>query len=56
MFFGVRAHKLHLTYSPRDNPYEGQYTEAPPKRGTFFRLQVYERVGNSDFLVGKKAL
>ena len=23
------------------------YGEAPPKRGTFFRLQVYERVGIS---------
>ena len=23
----------------------GQYGEAPPERGTFFRLQVYERVG-----------
>ena len=25
-------------------PYNGLYGEAPPKRGTFFRLQVYERV------------
>ena len=24
--------------------YNGLYREAPPKRGTFFRLQVYERV------------
>ena len=23
----------------------GLYGEAPPERGTFFRLQVYERVG-----------
>ena len=28
-------------------PYNGLYGEAPPKRGTFFRLQVYERVGIS---------
>ena len=25
-------------------PYDGFYGEAPPERGTFFRLQVYERV------------
>ena len=25
-------------------PYNGQYGEAPPERGTFFRLQVYKRV------------
>ena len=24
--------------------YNGLYREAPPERGTFFRLQVYERV------------
>ena len=28
-------------------PYDGLYGEAPPKRGVFFRLQVYERVGIS---------
>ena len=28
-------------------PYIGLYGEAPPERGTFFRLQVYERVGIS---------
>ena len=28
-------------------PYNGLYGEALPKRGTFFRLQVYERVGIS---------
>ena len=27
------------------NPYDGQYGEARRKSGTFFRLQVYERVG-----------
>ena len=26
-------------------PYDGLYREAPPERGIFFRLQVYERVG-----------
>ena len=26
-------------------PYSGLYGEAPPERGTFFRLQVYKRVG-----------
>ena len=28
-------------------PYNGLYGEALPKMGTFFRLQVYERVGIS---------
>ena len=28
-------------------PYNGLYGEAPPERSTFFRLQVYERVGVS---------
>ena len=27
--------------------YNGLYGEAPPERGTFFTLQVYERVGIS---------
>ena len=27
--------------------YDGLYGEAPPERGTFFRLQVYKRVGIS---------
>ena len=26
-------------------PFKVLYGEAPPERGTFFRLQVYERVG-----------
>ena len=25
-------------------PYEGLYGETPPERGTFFRLEVYDRV------------
>ena len=28
-------------------PYDGLYGEAPPERGIFFGLQVYERVGIS---------
>ena len=28
-------------------PYNGLYRGAPPERGTFFRFQVYERVGIS---------
>ena len=28
-----------------DNPYDGLYGEAPPERGTSFRIPVYERVG-----------
>ena len=28
-------------------PYNGLYRKDPPERGTFFRLQVYERVGIS---------
>ena len=28
-------------------PYNSLYGEAPPERGTFFRLQVYKRVGKS---------
>ena len=26
-------------------PYDGLYGEVPPERGTFFRPQVYDRVG-----------
>ena len=32
-------------------PYNGLYGEAPPERGTFFRLQVYKRVGISQVKV-----
>ena len=28
-------------------PYNGLYGEAPPERGTFFKLQVYKKVGKS---------
>ena len=34
-------------YSLRVTPYDGIYKEALPERGTFFMLQVYERVGIS---------
>ena len=34
-----------LRYDPGGTPYDGIYGKAPPERGTFLRLQVYERVG-----------
>ena len=30
-----------------NTPYNGLYREAPPERGTLFRLEVYKRVGIS---------
>ena len=39
----------------RGTPYDGLYWEAPPERGIFFRLQVYERVGISLVEVYKRA-
>ena len=38
----------------RGTPYSGLYGEAPPERGTFFRLQVYKRVGISQVEVYKR--
>ena len=38
---------------PGGTPYIGLYREAPPERGTFFRLQVYKRVGISQVEVYK---
>ena len=35
-------------------PYNDLYGEAPPERGTFFRLQVYKRVGISQVEVYKR--
>ena len=35
-------------------PYNGLYGEAPPERGTNFKLQVYKRVGISQFEVYKR--
>ena len=34
--------------------YDGLYEEAPPERGTFFRFQVYKRVGISQAEVYKR--
>ena len=54
----IRLPRPHLTtaFQRREGgggtPYDGLYREAVPERGTFFRLQVYERVGIS--LVEKK--
>ena len=38
-----------------DQSYNGLYKETLPKKGSFFRLQVYERVGKSVISVCKKA-
>ena len=35
-------------------PYNGLYGEAPLERGTFFRFQVYKRVGISQVKVYKR--
>ena len=35
-------------------PYSGPYREAPPRRGTFFRLQVYKRLVVSLFEVSER--
>ena len=37
--------RAHLRGDPGGTPYNGLYGEAPPEGGTFFRFQVYERVG-----------
>ena len=38
---------LAVTRGGGGTPYNGLYGEAPPERGTFFRLEVYKRVGIS---------
>ena len=38
---------VHISYPGGDNAYDGLYGQAPPERGIFFRLQVYERGGIS---------
>ena len=38
---------LSIKTGPGGYPYNGLYGEAPPESGTFFRLQVYKRVGIS---------
>ena len=35
-------------------PYNGQYGEALPERGTFFRFKVYKRAGISQVEVYKR--
>ena len=37
-----------------DYPYNGLYGKAPPEKGTFFRPQVYKRVGISQAEVYKR--
>ena len=55
---GFPTGNSHITRDLRDDPgggggllhtmpYRDLYGEAPPERGIFFRLQVYERVGIS---------
>ena len=39
--------KEELTLGGGGTPYNGLYGEAPPERGTFFRLEVFKRVGIS---------
>ena len=37
-----------LCFNPGGStPYNGLYGEVPPERGTFFRLEVYKRLGIS---------
>ena len=49
--FGTRDHQ----YCPGGGtPYNGLHGEAPPERGTFFRLQVSKRVGISQVEVYKR--
>ena len=55
--FQARVKKNRLKLSTwggggKGSSYDGLYGEAPPERGIFLRLQVYERVGIS--LVDKK--
>ena len=39
--------KIGVLLPPGGVPFHGLFRWVPPKRGTFFRLQVYERVGTS---------
>ena len=50
IFLELRSQKTFRLSEPEGGggtPYNGLYGEAPPERGTFFRLQVYKRVGKS---------
>ena len=49
-----RGSKRHRPGGGGGTPYNDLYGEAPPKRDTFFRLQVYERVGISQVEVYKR--
>ena len=47
------CHKDHFTFlnsqpaGGGSTPYDGLYGKVPPERGTFFRLEIFERVGKS---------
>ena len=43
-FSNVGSYKEAKWVMPLGIPYNGQYGEVPPERGTMFRLQVYDRV------------
>ena len=47
-------YSMHKTQGGRGTPYGSLYGEAPPKRGTFFRLQVFKRVGFSQVEVPER--
>ena len=50
--FGIVCHPTGSVLRPRGGiPYSGLYGEAPPERGAFFKLVVYERVGEIAILV-----
>ena len=60
----VKTYNLCCFLVPRrgggGTPYNGLYEEAPPERGTFFRLLGYKRVGISQVevykMVGKSVI
>ena len=41
------VNKIPLRYPVGSTPYDGLYGEAPPERGSFLRLHVYESAGIS---------
>ena len=45
----LALHYLQLLAWGGGTPYNGPCGEAPPERGIFFTLQVYERIGNIFF-------
>ena len=54
LYPGFLSSLIVRTPSPGETTYNGLYGEAPPERGIFFRMQVYERVGISFVEVYKK--